>query len=342
MSVIETPPPSSTVKRKMRAQVRALPEEGQGQFEALVSAYNVEYNVGFGWSETIAPGAFADSIAEQNGAVPVMYEHQWGQAPVGDAIASESSMGLIVRGQLYIDTDPFVMRIWNAMNANALREYSIAFFPLSFDWDPDNPTLDIVTRGELIEASICVRGANPSTETLDLRSAPVYLDSPKKETEEEVERLRSLRKRSFVAPKLRSEESANDPKVDPTTEPEVRAVDADTLDAAIMRNLGRIVRSLVGTVDSGGLKLSSSADQILRALASFDSASDDDTDPDDGDDANPDDDPDDTPAGNQDDPDDPDDGKEKETDSKSDRSIDLSSPWARDMLRKQFASAKQS
>jgi HK97 family phage prohead protease len=176
--------------RRIRVETRAAPDAGEGRFEALVSDYTTTYDIGWGWQERILPGAFADSIAA-NPAIPICWEHDWQGGPIGHGEASEHDHGLIVRGELYMD-DPQVARIWRSMQARAVNEWSIAFFPERIVNDEREKYVDQIEKGDLVEATACFRGANPGTETLDLRSRPVYIDGGETAAQKEVVRLRKL------------------------------------------------------------------------------------------------------------------------------------------------------
>lgn len=183
----------------MRASVRATPDDGEGTFEALVSSYAETYEIGgwFGsWTERILPGCFADSIADHP-TIPVCWNHDWKAGPIGHGAAQELDIGLIVRGELYLDLDPMVQRVYRSMKAKAVEEWSIAFFPERIVNDDAEPYCDQIERGDLIEATACFRGANPGTETLDLRGAPVV--SVDGDAKAEVVRLRKL----FSVPEVR-------------------------------------------------------------------------------------------------------------------------------------------
>lgn len=203
----------AAVRRIAGAEFRALGDEGSGAFEALVSAYGTTYDIGWGWQERIERGAFASAEGES---VPIMYQHQWGMAPIGDGIASETDLGLIIRGQLYLDEDPFVARIYRAMKAKALREWSVGFCPEAMEWTDDEPEVDIITLATLLEASVVLRGANPDTATLDLRNRKLWIVG---NGEAEVVRLRS------AVPTL--EAPAAETAATPAEDTEARADDDD-------------------------------------------------------------------------------------------------------------------
>lgn len=147
-------------------------DESSGAITALVSAYDVKYLIGWRLWHTIEAGAFTDSIAEQ-AAIPLFWQHSWQyteQAPIGHATAEETDEGLVITGTLYVDADPSIARVYEAMKAGAIREWSIGYRVLEIRTDSDDDDHEFVTKGELLEASSVLRGANPETKTLQVAS----------------------------------------------------------------------------------------------------------------------------------------------------------------------------
>jgi HK97 family phage prohead protease len=179
-------------KRRIRMQVRATPDAGEGTFVAKVSTYDLEYDVGWNWTEVIQSACFEESIAKHP-TIPVFYNHGWGLAPVGSGKPTETANALTVAGRMYLEIgDPMVARVYQAMLDEALEEWSIGFWPEEITWNSDNPLCDIISKGDLAEASICVRGANPDTGTLELNARRrVWIEGDEAEREREVSRLRS-------------------------------------------------------------------------------------------------------------------------------------------------------
>lgn len=162
---------SSLIVPQAKLRLRALPEVGEGAVEGLITVYNVVYDIGWGWQEQILPGCFDDSIA-RNATLPLFWEHMWEDCPIGAGTAKAVDEGvMLTNGQLYID-DPAVRRVWRSMADGAISEWSVAYYPQVIQIDPDQPMIDSIAKGELIEATICVRGANPETETTEVRSKP--------------------------------------------------------------------------------------------------------------------------------------------------------------------------
>jgi len=153
--------------------MRALPDVGEGAVEAVASVYGLTYDV-MDWfwetKERIAPGAFTDSIGEDPLA-PYFWMHGWEQGPVGDGTWTDSSTELRNRGQLYID-DGLALRIWRGLKSGAIKEWSIGYLALDTHVEKeDGEEVEVVDKGQLVELSSCVMGANPGTETISVRRA---------------------------------------------------------------------------------------------------------------------------------------------------------------------------
>src|ERR1700681_53998 len=114
-------------KRRLRMQVRATPDAGAGAVEAVVSTYDLEDDIGWGWTEQILDGCFTESITAHP-TMPIFYNHDWYGAPIGSAQPTEADQKLTVAGRLYLDKgDPLVARVYQAMLDEALEEWSIGF-----------------------------------------------------------------------------------------------------------------------------------------------------------------------------------------------------------------------
>lgn len=195
-------PDDKPAQRRIAVDARATPDAGPGTFSAYASVFGVEYDIGWGFKETILPGAFTDSIKAHGGTIPIMWEHAWNLGPVGDAKVSEDDHGVKLDGQLYLDDGgDLVRRIYRSMTGNAVNEWSVAFWPTDIVWDDDNPDLDQIAGGDLAEASVCVRGANPETETLDIRR-PVSIPADARNAE--ILRVRHEHARQLVRRRRRA------------------------------------------------------------------------------------------------------------------------------------------
>lgn len=210
----------------MRVHIAAAGDDAKaGHVRALVSAYDVKYRIGWATFHTIEAGAFADSIAEQD-AIPFFWQHSWDwseQAPIGHGAASEEDEGLVVDGPFYVDMDPQVARIHASMVAGALREWSIGYQVLEYRVDTDDEQHLFVTKAELLEASVVLRGANPETQTLQVASQVLGRDL----TPEEAARLKAGRPLG----------TQTAPEPEPAPEPKPIAATAPDLALATVRKL---------------------------------------------------------------------------------------------------------
>jgi HK97 family phage prohead protease len=167
--VTERQPGDTARLRQLPVRFRLL--EGvdvqPGAFECIASTYNIEIDAGWGWREMMLPGCFAESLAE-NPNIPVFWQHDWYAGPIGVAVATEEPEQLRCVGQLFLE-DARVPSIYRAMQAQAVREWSIGFYANEIVTSDEDRYLEKIQKGDLAEVSSVVRGANPVTETVDLR-----------------------------------------------------------------------------------------------------------------------------------------------------------------------------
>jgi len=167
-------PTATATRYRKSTRVRALPDVGEGAVEAYVSVYGVPYKVDYWGREQIEPGAFDDSIATKP-QLPIFWMHSWDEGLlIGDGTASSDDKGVKLSGQLYID-DELGLRAWRALSSGAIDEWSIAYIVLMTELDGKETDLEHVTKGRLIEASAVVMGANPDTETIEVRKRSLML-----------------------------------------------------------------------------------------------------------------------------------------------------------------------
>ena len=194
---------ATRLKRRLRMQVRATPDGAPGSFEAVVSTYEMEYEIGWGWTEKILAGAFDDSIAAHP-TIPIFYQHNWDAGPIGSGQPESDGTQLKVSGALYLAIGGhLVQRVYQAMLDEALEEWSVGFWAEEITWDKDQPQCDQIAVGDLAESSICVRGANPETGTVGLSDRAAWVEGDEAAREREVSRLR----RRFNVPELRNHRS---------------------------------------------------------------------------------------------------------------------------------------
>jgi HK97 family phage prohead protease len=155
--------PATTRAKRMHEAAHVEP----GTFEAVVSTYGSPYSVGYGFTETIQAGAFK---AAQGRTVAVMLGHDWSGGPLGAGVVNDTSAGLAVKGRLYVDTSERARVCHQAMLDGALDRWSVAFMPEMIATDPSDPLAETIVSADLIEVSLCLRGANPDAQTIDVRA----------------------------------------------------------------------------------------------------------------------------------------------------------------------------
>src|SRR5262245_42113563 len=129
--------------------------EADGAFEARVAVFGNVDNVG----DRIHKGAFEETLKER-GLPPIYHSHLWNQGPIGEtSSAVETDDGLEIKGTLYVD-DPMVKRIYRAMQAKQLNEFSFAYEVKSADQTTeDDKEIRELRKVDLYEVGPTLLGA---------------------------------------------------------------------------------------------------------------------------------------------------------------------------------------
>jgi uncharacterized protein len=158
-----------TVQRKtFPVEVKA---NGDGQVEALVSVFK---NVDLA-GDRVMPGAFAASIARWQASgdpVPVVFSHKWDDpwAHIGEVTGlEETEAGLKATYRLDVDDNPLAAHIHRLMRRRSLKEHSFAYTVAKSKTAEDgaNELLEL----DIIEVGPTLKGMNPDTELLSVKSA---------------------------------------------------------------------------------------------------------------------------------------------------------------------------
>lgn len=151
--------------RRRTVSLEAAPE---GRARGVISTYGEPYEFAPRQREAIERGAF-----DLTAPIPVFYQHDHDSVPVGVAHLSDNETQLFADAQFFMDTERG-RAAYAAMAAGALREWSVGFIVRSADdmvtTRSDGYTLDTIKRGDLAEVSVVLRGANPNTNTLEVRA----------------------------------------------------------------------------------------------------------------------------------------------------------------------------
>lgn len=159
----------------MRAKQTDEPDAPAGVLVGYATVFDTEYPILYGLIESITAGAFDESLKERDGILPVFYEHDW-REPIGYANAESDDRGVKVETTLFIDDVERSRAVWLGAKAGALREWSIGYLPTTIRIAKDEgerAEVEHIDKGELLEASVVVKGANPGTEMLNVRSIDI-------------------------------------------------------------------------------------------------------------------------------------------------------------------------
>lgn len=167
------------------ASFKALDDEGEGKFEAVVSVFgNVDLQ-----GDRVMPGAFKSSLKRltaKGDPIPVIWSHDWlnPDAHIGFVEPKDATEvltntkaddkgegitgGLLVKGQIDVHK-PFAAQVFDLLKSRRVREWSFAYDVLDEQKGKDgaNELLDL----DLHEVGPCLKGANPETYTVGAKSA---------------------------------------------------------------------------------------------------------------------------------------------------------------------------
>lgn len=184
-------------------EIRETDDVPVGIVVGYASMFDVTYNIGAGFRERIEKGAFADTIKER-APFPIFYQHDWSD-PIGvTSKIEEDDRGLRFEARLFIEDGGRARSVFRAMEAGALREFSIGFIPTEIRRDEeDGSTIETITAASLLEISSVVKGANPDTETVAVRFDEFEEEEEVEEREDDLNEEITLP--DYVADRLDSE-----------------------------------------------------------------------------------------------------------------------------------------
>ena len=160
---------------------KALPSEGEGTFEAIVSVFsNVDLQ-----GDRVVPGAFSKSIEKWKSSgdkVPVIWSHDWadpfahiGYVDPGDmheiapGKAGALKGGLLVKGHLDVDK-PFAKQVYDLLAERRVTEFSFAYdVPAGGEQRGKDGANELHTL-DILEVGPTLKGANTETVLLGVKS----------------------------------------------------------------------------------------------------------------------------------------------------------------------------
>lgn len=152
--------------------VQVRTDSTAGRVTALVSCFgNVDL-----MGDRVMPGAFADDLDEwifARAPIPMIFTHDWGNldAHIGGwdpLLSHETAKGLELTGTLDLD-DPPSAKVFRLLERGTLREFSFAYDIIEERRAPDGA--NELLKLHIIEAGPTLKGANPDTELVSLKSA---------------------------------------------------------------------------------------------------------------------------------------------------------------------------
>lgn len=195
---------------------KALTDEGEGVFEAIVAVFNNVDRAG----DKILPGAFTRTLEawEAKGRpIPVIFSHEWDNldAHIGQvAEGKEVDEGLYVKGKLDMD-EPFAQRVWKKMKAGTLAEFSFAYDVVKSNLvdngkDASPRYVNELHDLDLLEVGPCLVGMNPETELIAVKDALLNLKAGARHTTKEYEHIQQIHDLSVALGAKCAEPDADD------------------------------------------------------------------------------------------------------------------------------------
>jgi HK97 family phage prohead protease len=153
------------------AEFKAL-DGATGQFEAIVSVFGNVDAIG----DRVVEGAFEGSLAEwrkSGDPIPIIWSHNWGDpyAHIGaadpDQVEELKGRGLRVAGKLDLD-NPVAAQVFRLLKARRVKEFSFGY-EVRREMRAKDGANELLELG-IIEVGPTLKGMNPSTELLDVKS----------------------------------------------------------------------------------------------------------------------------------------------------------------------------
>ncbi|MDY4483383.1 MAG: HK97 family phage prohead protease [Butyricicoccus porcorum] len=162
--------------------------------EGYFAVFGQETEIWPGWFESIAPGAFANSL--RNNDIRCLFDHDsanvLGRTSAGTLTLKEDDHGLF--GQLHVNPDDrMAMDVYARVRRGDISGCSFGFFPISEECETkDDGDHYVVREADTIEVSVCTFPAYPTTE-IDARKAAAA-DNRRKRTQAQRKRLEAYKK----------------------------------------------------------------------------------------------------------------------------------------------------
>lgn len=149
---------------------------GPGEFLALAAVFDVIDSYG----DRIIKGAFTETLAawkDSGDPIPVIWQHLWGDpnAHIGYVVdAWETDEGLLYKGKLDIEDNPFALQVYKLMKGRRVTQQSFGFDVIDGrSVTEEGRDVFEITRVHLYEVGPCLVGVNQATNLLDIKSGSV-------------------------------------------------------------------------------------------------------------------------------------------------------------------------
>lgn len=144
--------------RSFDYEIKAVSDDG------LFSGYGSVFGNVDSYNEIVAPGAFAESLAETRAkgrTLPVLWQHRSGE-PIGNwniESMKEDDYGLFGSGNLWLDAAPYAKVAYRGMQSKAITGLSIGYYVREDAFD-EKTRVRTLKKLDLVEISIVTAPAN--------------------------------------------------------------------------------------------------------------------------------------------------------------------------------------
>lgn len=158
---------------------------GEGKFTAVVSTFNVVDSQG----DMMLPHAFDDSIANFRAGktIPILFSHNWTDPNANVGVITDmrqTDTCLEIDGQLDLSS-PNGLQCFKLLKDGRVHEFSVGGEAWYDDVQtaPDGDLVWPITKFDLFEVSLCLKGANPETRLVSTKSEDPPADTGQQDAE---------------------------------------------------------------------------------------------------------------------------------------------------------------
>lgn len=141
---------------------RSSPMAFKADDSGKVAGYGSVFGVVDSYQEIVAPGAFAESLAQiknSDARLPMLWQHKSAEPIGGWSALSEDDYGLRVEGEIEIDAGDMEKRAYSHVKKGNVRGLSIGYYVLADSFN-EKDRVRTLEKVELVEVSIVTFAAN--------------------------------------------------------------------------------------------------------------------------------------------------------------------------------------